>query len=419
MSCSDDQMIIASQIAYYDFDINAVNAGIYTVRELLEMEIESGNASDMEKAQRILNLINENSRTEACGNWVIRSVRNDQHGSGMYACLLDMGNEQAMIAFRGSESDTLENVVKDWVVSDFGLLNSVLTPQQMAAEKYVRDIYRQYGDEFTSFDLTGHSLGGNLAEHATITAPDGMREKIGRCVNMDGPGYSNLYMEVHAEDIEKSKHIIDHYQWSWCGSLLNPIPGSNYQTVYANEPEDGGVIKKYFWKHDTKNVTTFDKNGNMLPAPRDLVTMAISSFAQSLDMSLFTMVSLLMPELMFNRLDRLKDELETLWRQWEIYRNSWNADMEFEVSWNRVALEMEQIQNISEKLQVYSEAVANIQKQLPFRSAVTGYVKYRLWNETNKIQNYSNKAAQYAEAGENCARQYQTSESQIAGNYGV
>ena len=140
MSCSDDQMIIASQIAYYDFDINAVNAGTYTVRELLEMEIESGNASDMEKAQRILNLINENSRTEACGNWVIRSVRNDQHGSGMYACLLDMGNEQAMIAFRGSESDTLENVVKDWVVSDFGLLNSVLTPQQMA-QKNMSKIY--------------------------------------------------------------------------------------------------------------------------------------------------------------------------------------------------------------------------------------------------------------------------------------
>ena len=39
MSCSDDQMIIASQIAYYDFDINAVNAGTYTVRELLQRQL--------------------------------------------------------------------------------------------------------------------------------------------------------------------------------------------------------------------------------------------------------------------------------------------------------------------------------------------------------------------------------------------
>lgn len=418
MSCSDDQMIIASQIAYYDFDINAVNAGTYTIKELLEMELESGHPSDSEKAQRILDLIHASPRTEECGNWVIRSVRNDQHGSGMYACLLDMGDGQAMVAFRGSESDTLENVVKDWIVSDVGLLNSVLTPQQIAAEKYIQDIYQQYGDEFNSFNLTGHSLGGNLAEHATIMAPDGMKEKINRCVNLDGPGYSNIYLETHADNIEKSKHLIHHFQWSWCGSLMNPIPGGDYRTVYANIPEDGGIIKKYLWKHDTKNVTVFDKDGNILPDRRDIFTNMISRFSQSLDMSLFSMFSLMVPGMM-NSLDRLRDNFESLWRQWEDYRNSWNMDSQFEVSWNRVGLEMEAIETISTKLQVYGEAVANVQKELPFRSAITGYVKYRLWNEAVKIQNYSDKVRKYAEAGEYCARQYQMSEGQIAANYGA
>jgi len=124
-----------------------------------------------------------------------------------------------------------------------GLLNSTLTPQQAVAERYVRKLYEKYGDEYTHFGMTGHSLGGNLAEHATITAPDYMRKKIDRCVNLDGPGFSEQYLLAHASDIQKSKGKIDHYQWSFVGTLLNTVPGTNYRTVEADMPDDKGAIK--------------------------------------------------------------------------------------------------------------------------------------------------------------------------------
>ncbi len=47
MSYSDIQMVIASQLAYMDFNSAAVDSGSYTVKELLEMEKESASGEKL------------------------------------------------------------------------------------------------------------------------------------------------------------------------------------------------------------------------------------------------------------------------------------------------------------------------------------------------------------------------------------
>lgn len=46
--------------------------------------------------------------------------------------------------------------------------------------------------------MTGHSLGGNLAEYATIMSYKyGLDTKIKQCVSMDGPGFlMNLLEQI-------------------------------------------------------------------------------------------------------------------------------------------------------------------------------------------------------------------------------
>ncbi|MDO4623310.1 MAG: DUF2974 domain-containing protein [Eubacteriales bacterium] len=279
---TDSQMVIASQIAYLDFDVSMLAGGPRTVREILETQAEYSTGYEQRYAQYLLRRIDTEPKAAVCGDWKIIDVRNDQEGSGMYACLLDTGEENALLAFRGSESDTAENVIKDWGASDLGLLNSLQTPQQRAAEIYTEDIYREYGSQYRNFGITGHSLGGNLAEHAAVTAPEAMREQITQCVNLDGPGFSEAYMVSHAEEIRRSAPAITHAQWSLVGTLLFPLPGTDYRIVSAGTPEKGSGLNSLLWRHETTMVQ-YDGNGNFRAGERDVLAKAAGPFTRMAD----------------------------------------------------------------------------------------------------------------------------------------
>lgn len=63
---------------------------------------------------------------------------------------------------------------QDWINADIALFNNILTEQQKAAQNFVKDMNKKYGDNYTTFDFSGHSLGGNLSQHAGITVPANM-----------------------------------------------------------------------------------------------------------------------------------------------------------------------------------------------------------------------------------------------------
>lgn len=121
MSYTDSQMVIAAQIAYMDWDADAVNSGL-TVREYLELAKSSGDPKLRDQAASLLRRIEETPGAQSCADWVIKDVRNNNNTTGMYACMIETGDGEALIAFRGSETDSIDDYILDWGASDAGLL---------------------------------------------------------------------------------------------------------------------------------------------------------------------------------------------------------------------------------------------------------------------------------------------------------
>lgn len=228
---TDRDLMAATQIAYYDFGAErlAAHGGRATVRELLrerdlyrELESKWNHAEgELEKlmAKRNLELYQEIvADGSVYGNWYVADVNDRNESDGFYGILLETDSGHGIIAFRGSESYDANQIMKDWINADFGLLMAKDTTQQEKAAEYMADIENRFS--YPQYAVTGHSLGGNLAAHAAIAAPDTMREKLIQTVNFDGPGFSKEYMERHQDSIGKVQHPIDYYRWSLVGALL-------------------------------------------------------------------------------------------------------------------------------------------------------------------------------------------------------
>ena len=129
-------------------------------------------------------------------NWKIVSIHDKNAQNGFYACIVETSPGNAVVCFRGTEGlldfGALQNEY-DMVGADLGLLNSVCTNQQAEVERFLaanKDLLSKY-DNIT---MTGHSLGGNLAEYATIMSYKyGLDKKIKQCASLDGPGFSDEY----------------------------------------------------------------------------------------------------------------------------------------------------------------------------------------------------------------------------------
>ena len=197
---SDAEMDLASLIAYQD-----IPAGM-TIGEYLDANPGS------EGAQKIERLMSANGLD--CRSWRVMAAVNDENQSGMYGCMLDSGNGEAIVAFRGSiglDAGALltgdNDQRRDWISADLGLLDGQMTYQQEREREFVQQLYDQYGDRY-NYTFTGHSLGGNLAMDAAITAPEGMRDNIRGAVGLDSPGFSEDYFEAHADQIAEMESLL-------------------------------------------------------------------------------------------------------------------------------------------------------------------------------------------------------------------
>lgn len=303
MAYSDKDMQIAAQISYLDFDKTVMDSGgPYTLRELFSMEaISSTDGGYLEHwTNELMNATDEVSRAQAqgkldlyntimdpnseYGNWVLKDVMDDNSNSGMYACMLETGDKEAVIGFRGSES-TEGQLKRDWVDADLGLLNSEITLQQKVASDYMNQLYSKYGNEYDNFALSGHSLGGNLATHAAIDASDGMKAKITQVTSFDGPGFSDEYLASHKDDIAKINDRLTHYQWSPVGVLLTQPAGIRDHCIEIEDAPEGEELRYFLLRHDTCFIR-FDENGNIIPTEPyqyDSVIGDISRFIDSLN----------------------------------------------------------------------------------------------------------------------------------------
>ena len=295
MAYSDLEMRAFTQIAYMDFGkgdsrYNALKLK-YGDKVPLKELLSSKQAQDLR---------NMGITDDQINSWNIVNIHNTNTDNGFYGCMIETSPGNATIAFRGSEG--LEQVLTaktDWSDADLALLNSVLTKQEAEAKKYLESL-KENGiwDQYDSVALTGHSLGGELAEYAAIISVRlGMDDKITQCVSMDGPGHSSEFLEEYKEEIKKIAPKMDHPRWSAVGNLLFDLPGVHYRNAkvsndanwkkhakYGQEQYTEDEKKDYnsLTRHDTKYLC-FDEDGNLIPGEKDWLSSLMRYISQGVD----------------------------------------------------------------------------------------------------------------------------------------
>jgi hypothetical protein len=265
MPYTDKQMKDATQIAYLDFggaykelqgdQTEMIPPASFTIDELWEKYLDLCDEGPDQQTQDIYN-----SLSDAQKQWSLMICDRNQK-TGFYACVIrtDPNSKDAIVAFRGSEDISQgNNFEKDWWEADIKLIDSIQTTQHAECEKFMKD-WQSYLNGL-NISVTGHSLGGNLAEYFMIVSGKfGLRDNISSCISFDGPGFSNEFIEKYRAEIASMSSKMRHIRWSFIGSLLNDLPGVSYigakiDTGNVKAREDCEGFPDFLKVHDTTNL---------------------------------------------------------------------------------------------------------------------------------------------------------------------
>ena len=286
---TDKELQLATQVAYaelgeaYEYLCDKTGQTSFTLSELRTTALELDHGANVDQ-------LNDLTETQL-NTWRISSVRDTNSTTGFYACVIDTGNGNGIAAFRGSEAmgttpEQLSNIQHDWIQADLGLLNSTTTNQYTEARKFLMD----NADLLNSYDqlsMTGHSLGGNLAEFSTIVCDDyGIGRNLDRTVSYDGPGFSNDFIDYYRGQIDRNAGKVDHYRWSFVGSMLHTLPGEHDQFIRVKPDAHCGDVGKWFLGGFTRHSTSaidFDENGNVQRGHQDPIAWGCEHFSKLID----------------------------------------------------------------------------------------------------------------------------------------
>ncbi|MCP8969376.1 Mbeg1-like protein [Ectobacillus ponti] len=280
MANSEQELRNATDIAYVDFSKviegmpDHVPGPPYTVKQLIQ---EGSKMPDLN-----MNFDRLNGLSETQLNWKIVDYHDTNKKTGFYGCAIDTG-EGIIVSFRGSEPvGEYGNAKNDWYNADLKLVNSMLTEQQKEAEKFLEKISKSdYVNKYDNLAFTGHSLGGNLADHSAIMAYKyGLAQKITQVVNFDGPGFSEEYIREHKEHIAAMADRMLHFQWSLVGNILEKLPGVKFETLKVKEKDS--LVYNIGGKHSASSLE-FDKYGTAYRGEQDMFSGFIGLFSRGMD----------------------------------------------------------------------------------------------------------------------------------------
>ncbi|MCM1552490.1 MAG: DUF2974 domain-containing protein, partial [Butyrivibrio sp.] len=214
-----------------------------------------------------------------CQGWKVVSVKNEQEDSGLYALTIETGENEAIVAFRGSEHVDMDQFIKDWGWADFAMIDAKATAQEELAYQYLTEVGNDF--DYDNLTLTGHSLGGNLAHVATVYAYEQDRElysRISQSVSFDGPGHPEEYIAKHKKAISAVQDKLMHYPWSFVGVILTSFcEGDNYQMVLSDK------FTGLFLKHSTASLR-FNEDGSLIRTEaKDWVASEIDALTNMID----------------------------------------------------------------------------------------------------------------------------------------
>jgi len=221
-----------------------------------------------------------NSLSPKAQDWKVVETfdQNNEGQSGFYGVVIDTGDD-LIVTFRGSEPPSeLQNIHQDWLEADIALLEGQLTDQQQDVNRFLDHLKAEgYFDKYDNISFAGHSLGGNLAEHATFYAAKiGVADSIDRTISYDGPGFAQEYLDANRQYIDLATGTVqmDHIEQSLVGALLQRVDGIDY--MFADLIGSGPV------QHGTENVN-FDENGNIIEGKRTALAKILAPFTQGMD----------------------------------------------------------------------------------------------------------------------------------------
>ncbi|WP_029233046.1 Mbeg1-like protein [Butyrivibrio sp. VCB2006] len=144
-------------------------------------------------------------------NIIIRQIHYESEGAGggRSAYLFDPSSNEAIIAFKGTQSDA------EWIDNVSGLYQ-VPTEFQNNALNWFQSL------DFTGCEtitVTGHSKGGNKSKFITI-----MDDRVDNCFSFDGQGFSDEFIKRYVARIIKNK-----------GKITNIIAESDFVNILLND----------------------------------------------------------------------------------------------------------------------------------------------------------------------------------------
>lgn len=246
---SDFDSWALAQIAYYDMR-NVEGGDTFAPGEgpLLSTQLSAEDWSTLVSAAKANGL-----SEDYFDNWRVSGMYDTNESTGLVCTFIQIGDDIVAPAFRGSEPRA-DQLIQDWIVADVGLLNSTLTVQQDEIFRMMNDpAYMKLMEQYGTIIPAGHSLGGNDAFFFAIMAVRlGYADKIPQCFSLDGPGFSNEFLEKYAAEIEAIAPNMYHTAWSFVGNLLNPLPiPSDHERIAESE---GKGIFAAVDRHSLSNV---------------------------------------------------------------------------------------------------------------------------------------------------------------------
>ena len=444
-SYKDAELMMATQVAYLNYSGNGRNSN-ENVGDLVESILKnygtydsstgqytlkagvSGEAkAQFNTAQNIWNLSEQNNSV-SWRQWKIVDSYNQEQGSGYYGCLIDTGDGNAIVGCRGSESYNVDQTIKDWGYADLGRVDNVCTDQQADATKYMKYLYKKYGKQYESFSMTGHSLGGGLATHSAITAPEGMQEKIDRVVSFDGPGFSDEYLKTHQKEIRRIKDKLEHFEWSWVGALLNQPDGIKDTVIKAHDDETKINIASKFFRHATENVE-FDKDGNVIPSGRGNLQQYMGPLSKIFENCNNPLVRMMDVRIMIwvlsqiaiiklfedltNTLENIVDKVQEKVR--ELYNGyiSLAVSGNYEIRTGEIMALTDDLDSVQGRLNQIADEVNMIRRDLPYDSLSAFYYKNCLRQVADGIVSEGKKSKKLARTAETAVGKYNQGDQRV------
>lgn len=253
---SDDQLTLLDNLIYYVSNEpgNQIHLGEGTSIEsivkdsILALDDYGGELPvkmEREEWEQVLTAIAEDE--QLCSYTMQNYEKDSNKQSDTYNfCAMTFVSEDKSdvnVIFRGTNGD-----LSEWTDNGAGGYSLDTTYQQKAAD-YIDKLPPEYGDHLT---VSGHSKGGNLSMYTAI-----MSDRVGRCVAIDGQGFSEEFARQYTAQIgmNRDKITLISAEFDYVNPLLYTIAGT-CKFIETEEP-----TPKFFGYH--KPNILLDSNGKL------------------------------------------------------------------------------------------------------------------------------------------------------------